>query len=128
MILRGIALPALIFYKLITSGGASKLNVIKERISINTAQQGNFKENFLVNGIVSIYLNALEGGRVEEKYVEDGTILETGDPILRLSNIDLELKQASVFNLLSQMQISHNARTDKIRSTGLTHSAITGMR
>lgn len=70
-----------------------------------------------VNGIVlpitTIYLDALEGGRVEEKYVEDGAIMEAGDPILRLSNTDLELslinQETQVYNLLTQMQISQNA-------------------
>ena len=95
MLVRGLALLALLAFVLISSGGSSKLNVQKERISISTAQQGIFQENVPVNGIVlpitTIYLDALEGGRVEEKYVEDGAILEAGDPILPLSNTDLEL-------------------------------------
>jgi HlyD family secretion protein len=70
-----------------------------------------------VNGVVlpitTIYLDALEGGRVEEKYVEDGTLMTKGQPILRLSNTDLELslvnQQTAVYNLLTQMQISQNA-------------------
>src|ERR1043166_4043352 len=63
--------------------------------------------------LTTIYLDALEGGRVEEKYVEDGTVMKKGDPILRLSNTDLELslvnQETSVYNLLTQMQISQNA-------------------
>jgi HlyD family secretion protein len=77
-----------------TSGGA-KLNVKKERLSISTIENGVFQENIPVNGIVlpisTIYLDALEGGRVEEKFVEDGAIMKKGEPILRLSNSDLEL-------------------------------------
>jgi HlyD family secretion protein len=50
---------------------------------------------------------------VEEKYVEDGAIMKKGEPILRLSNTDLELslvnQETSVYNLLTQMQISQNA-------------------
>ena len=105
-----------IAYVILTSGG-SKLNVVKERISINTVTKGVFQENIPVSGTVlpisTIYLDALEGGRVEEKYVEDGAILEQGEPILRLSNTDLELslvnQETSVYNLLTQMQISQNA-------------------
>ena len=63
--------------------------------------------------ITTIYLDAMEGGRVEEKYVEDGAMVKKGQPILRLSNTDLELslvnQQTSVYNLLTQMQISRNA-------------------
>jgi HlyD family secretion protein len=63
--------------------------------------------------LTTIYLDALEGGRVEEKFVEDGAVMKKGDPILRLSNTDLELslinQETSVYNLLTQMQISQNA-------------------
>lgn len=99
-----------------TSGG-SKLNVDKERITISEVKTGSFKEFIPVNGIVlpltTIYLDAIEGGRVEEKYVEDGAILKKGDPIMKLANTDLELslsnQETAVFNLLTQMQISRNA-------------------
>jgi HlyD family secretion protein len=97
--------------------GKSKLNVDTERITMSEVSKGPFKEFIPVNGIVlpltTIYLDALEGGRVEEKFVEDGTIMKKGDPILKLSNTDLELslanQETSVFNLLTQMQISRNA-------------------
>jgi HlyD family secretion protein len=55
----------------------------------------------------------MEGGRVEERFVEDGKMMEKGEPIIRLSNTDLELslvnQETSVYNLLTQMQISQNA-------------------
>lgn len=99
-----------------TSGG-NKLNVDTERITISEVTKGKFQENIPVNGVVlpqtTIYLDAIEGGRVEEKYVDDGTMMKKGDPILRLSNTDLELdlvnQETNVYNLLTQMQISRNA-------------------
>ncbi len=119
MIGAGVALVALILFVIINSSGNSKLNVEKERLSINEARSGIFQENIPVNGVVmpisTIYLDAIEGGRVEEKYVEDGAIMKKGEPILRLSNTDLELslvnQETSVYNLLTQMQISKNAAT-----------------
>ncbi len=77
-------------------------------------QQGIFQENIPLNGIIlpisTIYLDAIEGGRVEEIYVEDGAVMKSGEPILRLSNTDLELslinQETAVYNLLTQMQIS----------------------
>ena len=106
-----------IAYVSIQTSGGSKLNVVKERISIGTVTKGVFQENIPVSGTVlpisTIYLDALEGGRVEEKFVEDGAVLKQGEPILRLSNTDLELslvnQETSVYNLLTQMQISQNA-------------------
>lgn len=106
-----------ILYAVLSSTGNSKLNVQKERLSISTIKRGVFQENIPVNGVVlpitTIYLDALEGGRVEEKYVEDGAVMKQGQPILRLTNTDLELslvnQETSVYNLLTQMQISQNA-------------------
>src|SRR6185312_11500419 len=99
------------------TSGKSKLNVNTERITVSEVTKGSFREFIPVNGIVlpitTIYLDAIEGGRVEEKYVEDGAMMKKGDPILKLANTDLELslanQETSVFNLLTQMQISRNA-------------------
>ena len=99
------------------TSGKSRLNVETERLTISEVKKGSFKEFITVNGIVlpitTIYLDAIEGGRVEEKYVEDGAFTKKGQPILRLSNTDLELglvtQQTNVYNLLTQMQISRNA-------------------
>ena len=109
-----IVLIAASFY---FTSGKRKLNVDVERITISEVKSGPFQEFIPVNGVVmpltTIYLDALEGGRVEEKFVEDGAIMKKGDPILRLSNTDLELslinQETSVYNLLTQMQISQNA-------------------
>lgn len=112
-----VLLTALIVLSFYFTSGNSRLNVNTERITISEIKKGPFKDNIPVNGVVlpltSIYLDALEGGRVEEKFVEDGAVMKKGQPILRLSNTDLELslvnQETSVFNLLTQMQISRNA-------------------
>lgn len=110
-------LVTLLFASYYFTSGGSKLNVKAERLSIGVVQEGSFKEFIPVNGIVmpqtTIYLDAVEGGRVEEKFVEDGAMMKKGEPIMRLSNTDLELglvtQQTQVYNLLTQMQISKNA-------------------
>ncbi|MFK8060530.1 MAG: efflux RND transporter periplasmic adaptor subunit [Polaribacter sp.] len=112
-----VILLLLIIYVIYATSGGAKLSVNKERIAINTVKNGVFQENIPVSGIVlpitTIYLDAVEGGRVEEKFVEDGAIMKKGQPILKLANTDLELslinQETSVYNLLTQMQISQNA-------------------
>ncbi|MDO3643985.1 MAG: efflux RND transporter periplasmic adaptor subunit [Mucilaginibacter sp.] len=97
------------------TSGKSKLDVDTERITISEIKKGPFEEFIPVNGVVmpltTIYLDASDGGRVEEKYVEDGAMLKKGDPILKLSNTDLELQLANeetaVYAQQIQMQISH---------------------
>jgi HlyD family secretion protein len=99
------------------TSGKSRVNVESNRITISEISKGAFQEFIPVNGIVlpvtSIYLDAAEGGRVQERFVEDGAVMKKGDPILKLSNTDLELslvnQETSVFNLLTQMRISGNA-------------------
>ena len=111
------ALVLLAFGSYYFTSGKSRLNVDLDRITIATVSKGAFQETIPVNGVVlpisSIYLDATEGGRVEEKYVEDGTIMKKGEPILRLSNTDIELstvtQQTNVYNLLTQNQIASNA-------------------
>jgi HlyD family secretion protein len=110
-------LVLLIAGSLYFTSGKSKLNVDMERITVSEVKKGAFQEFIPVNGVVlpltTIYLDAVEGGRVEEKLVEDGAIVKKGQPIMRLSNTDLELslvnQQTSVYNLLTQMQIARNA-------------------
>ncbi len=112
-----VALIALIAASYFFTSGKSKLNVDTERISVSEIKRGAFQEFIPVNGVVlpltTIYLDAVEGGRVEEKFVDDGAMMKKGQPILRLSNTDLQLglvtQQTNVYNLLTQMQISKNA-------------------
>jgi HlyD family secretion protein len=118
MLIAGVsALVIFIVFLVVTGVGAkSKLDVDPDRITISEVTKGPFQDIIPVNGVVApittIYLDAVEGGRVEKKFVEDGTQLKAGDPIMKLSNLDLELslanQQTEVFNVLTQMQISRN--------------------
>jgi HlyD family secretion protein len=108
------ALVLLIAGSFYFTSGKSKLNVDTERITISDITKGPFQESIPQNGTVlpltTIYLVTPDGGRVEEKYVEDGTVLKKGDPILRLSNTDLELnlsnQMTNVSSMLAQTQLS----------------------
>jgi len=118
----GIALIFLIAFSIISTTGKSKLNVDNQKISITEVKKGAFQENIPVNGIVlpitTIYLDAIEGGRVEEKFVEDGAVLKKGQAIMKLANTDLELDLANretlVFDLVTNMQ---RTRNESVRNT-----------
>jgi HlyD family secretion protein len=112
------------------TSGKSKLNVDTERITISEIQKGPFQESIPQNGTIlpltTIYLVTTEGGRVQERYVDDGAILKKGDPILKLANTDLELtlanQETNVYTLLTQMQLSKiNAQQNTV--TKLTQMA-----
>lgn len=114
MVAGGVGILALIFASYYFTSGNSRLNVDAERITISEVKEDSFREFIPVNGtvlpITSIFLDASVGGRVEEKFVEDGAKLNKGDAIMRLSNTDLELslvnQETSVLNLLTQSQIA----------------------
>lgn len=69
---------------------SSSLRVEKDRITIASIRLGEFNDYIRVIGQVLpsriIYLDAIEGGRVEERLIEEGAQVRTGDVILRLSN------------------------------------------
>jgi HlyD family secretion protein len=117
------ALVLLAFGSYYFTSGKSRLNQEIDRLTISTVTKGPFQETIPVNGVVmpltSIYLDATEGGRVEEKYVEDGTMMKKGQPILKLSNTNLELnlagQETNVFTQLSQMQLARiNAQQNTV--------------
>lgn len=66
------------------------MQVDKEHLTIATVTRGAFNDYIRVVGQVLpdriIYLDAIEGGRVEERLVEEGMPVKAGDVILRLSN------------------------------------------
>ena len=110
------ALVALIAGAIYGTAGKSKYNASIDRITISEVKKGPFQEFIPVNGVVlpqvTIYLDAVQGGTVQQRFVEDGAKLKKGDPILKLSNTDVELSLASaennVYNVQTQMQISQN--------------------
>ena len=115
----GVAFVVLVVFIIFSTFGKSRLNVDSERMTIANVSQGAFREFIPVTGAVqpisTIYLDLQEGGRVEEIYVEDGAIMRQGQPILRLSNTDLELtlvnNQSSVYNMLAQSQLAQVTAT-----------------
>ncbi|MBS3808192.1 MAG: HlyD family efflux transporter periplasmic adaptor subunit [Bacteroidales bacterium] len=95
-IMVGGILAALVIYNIFFGDKSSKLNVEKEKITIETIEKDVFKDYIAVIGTVepikTIYLDAVEGGRVEDIMIEEGNMVEKGDEIIRLSNTDLMLQ------------------------------------
>lgn len=86
------------------------------RFNISTAHIGYFQEYIAVDGTVlpikTIYLDAIEGGRVAERYAEDGDQVITGQPIIKLLNTDLQLdflqRETQAFDLINNLQNARN--------------------
>jgi len=73
----------------------STYKVEKDKLIIESVTEEQFNDYITVPGTVEpitiIYLDAQEGGRVEEKVVEEGSMVKKGEIILKLSNPDLHL-------------------------------------
>jgi HlyD family secretion protein len=70
-------------------------NIAIDRLTISIVRDGTF-EDFIplrarVTPLLTVYLDAIEGGRVERVLVEDGTMLAKDQPIVELSNAELQL-------------------------------------
>lgn len=78
-----------VFYFIFRDTGSS-MTIDKSRITIATVTENEFNDYVRVIGQVlpsrMIYLDAIEGGRVEERLHEEGAMVKKGDVILRLSN------------------------------------------
>jgi len=92
--------------------GGRSFKVAENRINISTVQEGVFEDFIPVRGRVTplktLYLDAIEGGRVERILVEDGAMLKAGELIVELSNTGLQLEvtrnEAAVTEQLNNMR------------------------
>jgi HlyD family secretion protein len=82
-----------VIYLLVFQDHSSTLNVEKDKITIEAVTEGQFDDYIRVIGrvepITTIYLDALEGGRVVNRYIEEGETVKKGDVILKLENREL---------------------------------------
>ncbi len=82
-----------LLFKIVLSGSVSTFRTEKDKLTISTVEEGQFNDYITVIGrvepITTIYLDAIEGGQVEERFIEEGAMLKKGDVILRLENRQL---------------------------------------
>ena len=92
--------------------GGRSLSVNAQRIVVSPVTVGTFEDFVPLRGRLvpssTVYLDAIEGGRVEEVLVEDGAFVEAGQPIALLSNTNLQLevlgREAAVTEQLNNMR------------------------
>jgi HlyD family secretion protein len=88
------------------------LSVDSQKITVSTVTRGTFEDYIPLRGRLvprsTVYLDAIEGGRVEQVLVEDGAMVEAGESIAILSNTNLQLvvlgREAEVTEQLNFMR------------------------
>lgn len=106
------SLMVFMIYGFLSQPSGKALKVDSERIVISPVTSGIFEDFIPVRGRVTpaktVFLDAIEGGRVERILVEDGTQLKAGDLIVELSNASLQLNvlgnEARVAEQLNNMR------------------------
>lgn len=101
-----------VIYMAIFGDHSARLNVQIDRITISEVTRGPFQEFTVQRGTVlpiqTYYIDALEGGQIEEIFLEEGTMVEKGTPILKLSNPTLEqsilTQEARLFEQINNME------------------------
>ncbi|TRY31502.1 efflux RND transporter periplasmic adaptor subunit [Aliiglaciecola sp. M165] len=95
LIALGILTLAFIYFVFNKSSGGRGLTITSHQITISTVEQGIFEDFIPLRGRVTpaktVYLDAIEGGRVERVVAEDGAQLKAGDLIVEMSNASLQL-------------------------------------
>ena len=102
----------MIILSLFLRDGSSRLIVTTERLTISEVKHDVFQEWIPINGnvlpIKTVYIDAIEGGRVEELLVEEGSLVTAGQPILRISNtnlfLDIMYREADLFEQINGLR------------------------
>jgi HlyD family secretion protein len=110
------------------------ISVARERVLISAVRAETFREYIPVTGSVvpheTTYLDVVEGGQVAEVFVDEGALVEVGQPLLRLKSaaqeleviaretqLSEQLKQLSVAQLsFEQTRLSHERELIEIQS------------
>jgi HlyD family secretion protein len=104
----------LVFYQIFFGDKSSRLNVETDKITIDEIRQDAFLDFISVIGTVepiqTIFLDATEGGRVEEIFRREGGMVEVGEPLARLTNTTLLLD-------ISNAETNYTRTVNDIRMT-----------
>lgn len=92
----------------------SRLYIDKNQITIAEVKLDKFQEFIPIDGVVhprtTVYIDAMQGGVVEKIFVEDGALLQKGEPILKLHNPTMELsymdQETRMYDAINNLQNS----------------------
>jgi len=95
-----------------------------DQLIISSVEFGAFEDAIPIRGSIqpfnSVFLDAVNGGAVEEVFVEEGSFVEAGQPLLQLSNTNLRLSAAqNDTNITEQLNLLNNI-TDGFETTKLS--------
>jgi HlyD family secretion protein len=114
-----------LLFQLLADASIRTFRVDQEQLIISRVEYGAFEDLIPIRGTIqplnSVFLDAVNGGVVEEVFVEEGSFVEAGEPLLQLSNTNLRLSAAqNDTNITEQINflsnISNNLETEKLQT------------
>jgi HlyD family secretion protein len=99
-------------WRLVQAGSTATYRVERDRVTISTVERGRFEDFIPIRGTVTplrtVYLDAIDGGRVERVLAEEGSLVTAGQPIVELTNTALQLdviaREAEVSEQLNNLR------------------------
>jgi HlyD family secretion protein len=112
LVATAVVVVALIAVRLIAGSGTRSLRLPLKQVTIARVEQGVFHDLIPLHANVvprqTVYVDAIDGGRVERVLVQAGDPVQEGQPLIELSNTNLALQviqQESQLNqAISQLQ------------------------
>jgi len=107
-----ILLLMIFVYAFTLNYGGRKLKISANNLMIDTVRFAVFQDFIAVSALVipykTVYIEAADGGRVEEVFTEDGAVVKAGQPLLRLSNpqmlLDVMNREAEYSQQLNNLE------------------------
>jgi HlyD family secretion protein len=107
-----VGLVVLSTVKIIAGSGVRTLRLSVQQATFATVEQGIFHDLIPLRASAvpreTLYVDAINGGRVEKLFVEAGDLVEQGQPLIELSNTNLALsviqQEAQLNQAISQLQ------------------------
>lgn len=122
----GIALAAggWFTYGFLADASIRTYRVPAEQLIVSSVQFGAFEDLIPIRGTIqpfnSVFLDAVNGGAVEEVFVEEGSFVEAGQPLLQLSNTTLRLNAAQNDTRITEQLNNLSNITDGFETTKLS--------
>jgi len=109
----------------VASASIRTYRVPEEQLIVSQVEYGAFADLIPIRGNIqplnSVFLDAVDGGVIEEIFVEEGSFVEAGQPLVQLSNTNLRLSAAqNDTNITEQLNflgnISNSLETTKLNT------------
>jgi HlyD family secretion protein len=127
LLVAGALLVALLLgvWLVFLSPGGRSLTIADNRLAMSPVTAGVFEDTIPVRARVAplktVFLDAIQGGRVEAILVEDGAAVEAGQAIVQLSNSDLQLSVMSTESRIMEQLNSMRDQELRLEQNRLSH-------